>query len=669
MEYAIEKSKHSKTNADIWVVKLKEKVEYDKFKEINVEMKKKGGYYSRFVSGFIFKEDPTVKLEGKSTESTPKAEKFNYSFEYEPGFTIDQIGVLVKTKGFPVFKYSEDLEEIKFKTKSALTKATPIIEELLFDPKKDNSRNDFIDDLDPLDMWQEFSGRWFRRFQFSLTDASKAREIIDIGIKERSTIPDVASNEPYDVIISVGNKSIADSVSQKYMELFPIKSSIEAPAMRYKVGDKVIYYQDDKPSVIKEIQDGKYLLDNGNGVMYVLASEDQVKPIEEAPLEFKFEKGNLVEFFKSPTLRGEPAKVTDRIVEEYGNSYLINFINISQEAQVSEDDLILWRGYRKSFENENVLTDIADIEEFPKYEFDSDRGEFFFGTKEDAEKAAYLVMQFNRKNEESAPTEKEVTPVISGDKLSSQDRINKEVRELLSKKGLSRHLYNHADFMLLSQYTGDTKTQEDKKDGYIWDYYTPDEAVRVCWQLAYKYGFKPTESSKILEPSCGTGRFLRYAPDYCKVKAFEIDDISYKISKLLYPNFDVVNDSFESAFYTKTGLKKFDYKPIYETYNLIIGNPPYMYPYTSIYKDKEKALYPFIQSLEQMFMTRSVDSLEPNGLLIFIIPSTIIDNTGSFDDFKKYIAEKTNMIDSYRLPSGTFKNTGITTDIVVLQKK
>jgi hypothetical protein len=283
-------------------------------------------------------------------------------------------------------------------------------------------------------------------------------------------------------------------------------------------------------------------------------------------------------------------------------------------------------------------------------------------------KEAQIIIkpEFNKMKEFIEQTEKEIKPVST---LIGQDKINSEIRILLKSKGLNRYLYTKSDFNLLSQYTGDSKTQEEKSDGYLWDYFTPDEAVKLCWQLAYKYGFRATESKRICEPASGSGRFLRYAPDYCQVTAYEIDETSYMICKLLYPNFNIINKSFESAFYVESGLRGIAYKPVYDTYNLVIGNPPYMYPYTSVYKDKEKIVYPFIQSLEQLFIIRGVDSLEKNGLLIYIIPASIIDNNSSYQEFKDALFKKCVMLDAIRLPSGTFKGTDITTDIIVVQKR
>ena len=254
-------------------------------------------------------------------------------------------------------------------------------------------------------------------------------------------------------------------------------------------------------------------------------------------------------------------------------------------------------------------------------------------------------------------------------KPPKQDDVNAEIRKLLDTKGLQRHLYTKNELLMLAGYTGDSKTQGELEDGYLWDYYTPDELVRFCWQLAYKYGFRASESKRVLEPALGVGRFLRYCPDYVKATGYEIDKYSSMISQLLYPRFNIINDSFESHFYFKTGLKSFDYKAVWDKYNLVIGNPPYKYPYDSVYKDKEKNIYNFIASLEQWFIVRGLDALEKGGLLIYIVPSTIIDNNNSYAEFKEEMFKKADMLDCYRIPAKTFTDTDITTDLIILSKK
>lgn len=63
--------KDTRDNSEIWVVKLKERVSAERFKEISSNFKKLGGYWSRYKGGFLFKNDPTAILQGDE-EITPR---------------------------------------------------------------------------------------------------------------------------------------------------------------------------------------------------------------------------------------------------------------------------------------------------------------------------------------------------------------------------------------------------------------------------------------------------------------------------------------------------------------------------------------------------------------------------------------------------------------------
>ena len=57
--YAIEESIHSKTGEKIWLVKIVPKLTKEEYIIENNKMKNIGGYYSRFVHAFVFKEEPS----------------------------------------------------------------------------------------------------------------------------------------------------------------------------------------------------------------------------------------------------------------------------------------------------------------------------------------------------------------------------------------------------------------------------------------------------------------------------------------------------------------------------------------------------------------------------------------------------------------------------------
>lgn len=60
--YDIAEDIDTRDNSVIWIVKVKEKLSREEYKQVNNSMGNIGGYYSRFKHGFIFKSDPTEFL-------------------------------------------------------------------------------------------------------------------------------------------------------------------------------------------------------------------------------------------------------------------------------------------------------------------------------------------------------------------------------------------------------------------------------------------------------------------------------------------------------------------------------------------------------------------------------------------------------------------------------
>jgi len=258
---------------------------------------------------------------------------------------------------------------------------------------------------------------------------------------------------------------------------------------------------------------------------------------------------------------------------------------------------------------------------------------------------------------------------------NSQYTINEQIRALVEKNGTERTKYTDQELSMLEQYTGKggMKDQylEDYKagkikdlQGFLYEFYTPDSIVEKMWGLAYQHGFKGQTGERVLENSCGIGRFLKLAPKNCKVTAFEVDKISYAIAKVLYPKFTIYNKSFETEFFM--GSQSLG-SMIRNKYNLVIGNCPYG-DYNSEYSDIEKK-HTAAVLIEHYFIARSIDSLLPNGLLVYIIPSGFLQNNNNYNQFKEKLSGKAELIDAYRLPEKSFSSTDIGTDIIVLKRK
>lgn len=191
--------------------------------------------------------------------------------------------------------------------------------------------------------------------------------------------------------------------------------------------------------------------------------------------------------------------------------------------------------------------------------------------------------------------------------------------------------------------------------GILDEYYTDSKIVDAVRNLI-KNHFKGRNEISVLEPSAGTGNFLYAAKELeakVNITAFEINETTAKIAKILHPDTKINLRSFETEFIDKIGNKK----AFSEPYDLVIGNPPYG-DHRGLYKGLGEE--PKISKYEDYFVKRSLDSLKPNGVLAMVLPS------GWLNRQKNLL--NANIIEGFRLPSGAFAGTQIGTDIIILKK-
>ena len=68
--YDITEDVDTRDDSNIWVVKVRESLSREEYKQLSQSMNDKGGYYSRFKHGFIFKENPSDLLNNESATKT-----------------------------------------------------------------------------------------------------------------------------------------------------------------------------------------------------------------------------------------------------------------------------------------------------------------------------------------------------------------------------------------------------------------------------------------------------------------------------------------------------------------------------------------------------------------------------------------------------------------------
>lgn len=251
--------------------------------------------------------------------------------------------------------------------------------------------------------------------------------------------------------------------------------------------------------------------------------------------------------------------------------------------------------------------------------------------------------------------------------MSKQQAIlNKEIAAFVREKVASGDVWHKDELDYVQQYTGaGGLNMEGATDtGILSEFYTPDIIVQRMWALAVKHGFT---TGRILEPSAGTGRFLRYVdPANSTVKAFELDEVSGNILKACFPWADVTIGEFETMFYPD-GPGRARVQPKAD-YDLVIGNPPYG-DRSGKYQGKGlEGGYTLARTIDQYFIEKGVGLLKQGGLLVFIIPSSFLSNEGSYNTFKEALMERCELVDAYRMPLGVFDFTSVASDIIVLRK-
>ena len=191
--------------------------------------------------------------------------------------------------------------------------------------------------------------------------------------------------------------------------------------------------------------------------------------------------------------------------------------------------------------------------------------------------------------------------------------------------------------------------------GILDEYYTDSRIVDAVRNLI-KDQFKNRQEISVLEPSVGTGNFL-YAVKELGIKsnitAFEINETTAKIAKILHPEAHIHLRSFETEFIDEKGNKK----EFAEKYDLVIGNPPYG-DHRGLYKGLGEE--PKISKYEDYFVKRSLDSLKPNGVLAMVLPSGWLNRQAQL--------KNADILEGFRLPNGAFAGTQVGTDIIILQK-
>ena len=183
-------------------------------------------------------------------------------------------------------------------------------------------------------------------------------------------------------------------------------------------------------------------------------------------------------------------------------------------------------------------------------------------------------------------------------------------------------------------------------------HYTSPTVIRAIYDAVENMGF---QTGNILEPSMGVGNFFGMLPESMKssrLYGVELDSITGRIAKQLYPKADITVAGFET-----TDRKDF--------YDLAVGNVPF-----GQYQVSDRAFDKLGFSIHNYFFAKALDQVRPGGVVAFVTSRYTMDAKDSAA--RKYIAQRADFLGAIRLPNNAFRanaGTDVVSDIIFLQKR
>lgn len=196
------------------------------------------------------------------------------------------------------------------------------------------------------------------------------------------------------------------------------------------------------------------------------------------------------------------------------------------------------------------------------------------------------------------------------------------------------------------------KEYEDARKSVLDSFFTSPAIIDGIYEALDRFGFN---GGNLLEPSCGVGNFLGKMPsemaEHTNIYGVEIDSISGRIAKQLYPDADIQITGFESTHFQNG------------SFDAAVGNVPFG---DLNFPDKQYGT----TKLHDFFFAQTLDKVKEGGIVAFVTSKGTLDKKD--ESFRMQLAEKADLIGAIRLPNNAFKanaGTEVTSDIIFLQKR
>lgn len=184
-------------------------------------------------------------------------------------------------------------------------------------------------------------------------------------------------------------------------------------------------------------------------------------------------------------------------------------------------------------------------------------------------------------------------------------------------------------------------------------HFTSPTVIEGMYQALERMGVHP---DTILEPAMGVGNFFGLLPESMQnatLMGVELDSITGRLAKQLYPQANITVDGFERVNLPDNSI------------DLAVGNVPFgSYKLADPRYDKQNLL------IHDYFFVKTLDKVRPGGIVAFITSKGTLDKQDS--TVREYLAQRADILGAVRLPNNAFSRnagTDVTTDILFLQKR
>src|SRR5207249_2839938 len=178
-------------------------------------------------------------------------------------------------------------------------------------------------------------------------------------------------------------------------------------------------------------------------------------------------------------------------------------------------------------------------------------------------------------------------------------------------------------------------------------FYTAPVVMQAMYAALTRLGV-PDEAF-VLEPGCGIGNFIAYAPAGMHFVGVELDRLSGRIAQVLYPDHDIRIEHFRDT-HLPAGVV-----------DAVIGNVPFA--------DLRLDYHGMRLALHDFFLAKALDALKPGGVLAQVTSHYTLDK--QHPGVRTHLAQQADFLGAIRLPAEAFQNEGtrVVTDILCLRKR